>query len=176
MSSTIRGLVLSCLALLPFEVGAQTMPAMPADLGLIPEGEERAFELRGVLNLETATQEQAMAAVQRTMFSIAETSGFCISLSAPAEPTMLFLVGREMLGSPVLFDVNTSPTGISNADGKRSILRTISPIPQTTFLLAAVVGQTSTAPGDTLNVIVRTYPDTMPQETIDAICGPGLGS
>jgi hypothetical protein len=174
MSLTIRVLVLSCLAMLPFEVWAQAMPSMPLDLGLIPEGQERMFQLRGRLNLETATQEQAMAAVQRAMFSVAESSGFCIALMAPAEPTMLFLVGRERLGSPVLFDVNTGPAGISRADGRRTLLRTVAPITQTSFLLAAVVGQTSTAPGDTLTVFVRTYPDTTPQNAVDGICGAPL--
>ena len=179
MSSTIRVLVLSCLAMLPLEAWAQAMPpvvAMPLDLGMIPDGEERTFQLTGVLNLETASQAQGMAAVQRAMFSISETSGFCIALSAPGERTMLFLVGRESLGSPVLFDVNTGPTGIGAADGRQTILRTVAPIPQTTILLAGVVGQTTVAPGDTLNVIVRAYPDGTSMETIDMICGPQLGS
>jgi hypothetical protein len=87
---------------------------------------------------------------------------------------MLFLVGRERRDAPVLFDVNTGPAGISSADGRRTILRTIAPFPQTTFLLAAVVGQTTTAPGDTVTVFVRTYPETTTPDVVAGICGPDL--
>lgn len=181
MTSTIRALVLSCLATFPFElasfpfeVRAQATLSMPVELGLIPEGEERSVELRGRLNLETASPTQSMGAVQRIRFSVAQSSGFCVALRASSERTMLSLVGREREGTAVLFDLSTAPTGIAPGDGRRTVLQTIAPIAETTLLLEAVVGQTARAPGDALTVFVRAYPDRTPRNQLPSICGPAL--
>jgi hypothetical protein len=172
MSPVIRMLTLACLAMLPVQAFAQAMPSMTRDLGFIPDGQERMFQLRGRLNLDTATQEEATPLVERTAFSFSANSGFCVAAMAPAAPTVLFLVGRERRDSPVLFDVNTGPAGLSSADGRRTFVRTVAPIDPTSFLLATIVGQTSAAPGDTVTLFVRVYPDTTPRDALDAICGP----
>jgi hypothetical protein len=174
MTWKMRALFSCCLVLLAFDVAAQGAPAVPLDLGPIPEGEERTFELRGRLNLETASPEQTLAAVQQIAFSIADSSGFCIAIMAPAQRTMLSLTGRESAGSPALFNLSTAPTGIARDNGRRSVLATVAPIAQTTILLDAIVGQTSMAPGDTLTVFVRSYPDRTARNLLDGICGPAL--
>jgi len=175
--SSLRTLLLCSIALIPLEIGAQTaLPQGPApiDLGLIPVGEERVVQLIGRLDLATATQQQVMAASRSVRFQIAENSGFCLALEAPGAATTFFVIGREGPGAPILFDVNTGLIGISSAQGRRTLARSTSPLAQTTILLEGVVGQSSSAPGDTLNVVIRAYLDSTPVPAIEMLCGPTL--
>jgi len=169
MASVLRFCAILCLALLPLEVLAQqgVTPGAPLDLGFIPTGEERMVQLSGRLNLETASEEEAMAAVQQAAFSISQDAGFCIAATVPAEPVLFILVGRETADSPVLFDVNSS---VASADERVLFVATSSPIAQTRFLLSTVVAQTALAPGTTVNLFIRAFPDTTSLDRLQALC------
>jgi hypothetical protein len=177
MTAKLRALILACLATLPLQAAGQDVPP-PAmmnplrDLGLIPDGEERMFQLSGKIDILTATQEQVNAAVDVTLFSISPTSGFCISALAPGDPTVLLFNGADRVSMVSLFDADSGADGLSTAEGRRTFVRTTGPVNEMSFILSTVVGQTPTAAGDTATIFVRVYPETMAAADLDAICGP----
>ena len=172
MTSLLRICAICWLAMVPLEVLAQqgSMESAPRDIGFIPVGEERMLRLTGRLNLETASEAEAMAAVQRLAFSIAPDSGFCIAATVPAEPVLFVLVGRESADSPVLFDVNST---VASPDQPVLFVATSAPIEPTNILLATVVGQTVLNPGTAIDLFIRTFPDTTSIERLQAFCTAG---
>jgi hypothetical protein len=190
MMPSLRTLVLSCMACLPVQVLAQdapppmppTMPAPPMmppamqptirDLGMILDGQEAMFTVTRTLDLQNASQEQVNAAIDGTIFSVSDASGFCLSAVAPGAPTVVLFNGVDRVTGQVLFDADTGLAGLSTEEGRRSFVQTQGPINETSFLLSTLVGQAMGAPGDTVTVIIRAFPDSTAVATLDTLCGP----
>jgi hypothetical protein len=180
MAFQLRRVLLSYIAILPFQVLAQEVPppAPPApgavrDLGLIAAGEERMFQVTNRLDLATATPDQVEALSDRSIFSIDENSGFCIAAMVPdkAAAAAVTFLGRTVQTGFLLFNTNSGAGGLTPELGRRSVVQTTRPIVETNFTLATLVGQTPMAQGDTVLVFVRAYPDTTPAEDLPALCG-----
>ena len=185
MTRKLRSLTLTCIAARPFAALAQDVPppapppapapapVVARDLGLIPDGEERMYQVSGRIDLTTATQDQVNALVDVTLFQISPTSGFCLAAMTPGmAPSVLLFNGTDRVSGMSLFDADSGPDGLALAEGRRTFVRTTGPVNEMSFILSTLVGQTPTAAGDTAVIFVRVYPETTPDAMLDEVCGP----
>jgi hypothetical protein len=177
MHPTLRILTLICAAASPLSAFAQDMSA-PATrptraLGEIAQGTEQMFQVSAMLDLSRQpSQEEVNAALDPATFSIPAASGFCIAAAVAADPTIVVFNGASGATGEGLFNADSGNDGLTSPEGRRSFVRTVGPVPESSFLLSTIVAQNARATGNTATIFVRVYPDTATDAELDAICGP----
>ena len=178
MRHTLAILTLLCAAASPLGALAQDMPApMPRPLralGLIPAGTEQMFQATSMLDLSRRpSPDEINAAANVTTFSIPPSSGFCISaLVSGGDPAIVLFNGADQDTGEGLFNADSGDDGLSSAEGRRSFVRTLGPVPDANFQLTTFVAQNAQVSGNTATIFVRVYPDTTLDTELDALCGP----